>query len=408
MGVSSKRGHRSRGSCDVRTDAVENSPPSRPTKRRKKTPTMNDEELTQITSNETFDSPSPAVEFLHADASDDQIITQIAQHLATTVDAPPKASQDHSNSIHETNKEGVQAFAKIAAFDWTFYVTNLVINIGRRHEQVNSDDDDQIHIDLSPNKMVSRQHARIYFEPKSEKWLINVRGRNGVRIDGRLLKQNESHCLLSGEVIEVGMNEMLFVLPAETSPLNIHPIYLKRAGIAFLANVRPPSSPGDILSNQVSIMRTQSSQQYPALSLHRPSASDLPGKCMPCTSIETGSHRFQHPRCQQLIAPAPLDYKKPVTPPSTKLHCQPFRLKSPHNIGSGTMLISSNDVDLSKDQNKHIKPPYSYSQLITQAIMQAEDQKLTLNGIYTYITKCYAYYRHQSVSGWQVCDTPSS
>ena len=46
------------------------------------------------------------------------------------------------------------------------------------------------------------------------------------------------------------------------------------------------------------------------------------------------------------------------------------------------------------------KPPYSYAQLIVQAITLSEDRQLTLSGIYAYITKNYPYYRTAD-KGWQ-------
>lgn len=51
------------------------------------------------------------------------------------------------------------------------------------------------------------------------------------------------------------------------------------------------------------------------------------------------------------------------------------------------------------------KPPYSYAQLIVQAITMAPDKQLTLNGIYTHITRNYPYYRTAD-KGWQVNLSP--
>jgi len=58
---------------------------------------------------------------------------------------------------------------------------------------------------------------------------------------------------------------------------------------------------------------------------------------------------------------------------------------------------NSNSNAKSKDESK---PPYSYAQLIVQAVASASDRQLTLSGIYSYITKNYPYYRFVD-KGWQ-------
>lgn len=54
---------------------------------------------------------------------------------------------------------------------------------------------------------------------------------------------------------------------------------------------------------------------------------------------------------------------------------------------NGTAMLA---LSPSKDESK---PPYSYAQLIVQAVASAPDKQLTLSGIYSYITKNYPYYR---------------
>ncbi|CAH1161213.1 unnamed protein product [Phyllotreta striolata] len=67
------------------------------------------------------------------------------------------------------------------------------------------------------------------------------------------------------------------------------------------------------------------------------------------------------------------------------------------NAVQPVVVDSSYGAGGSKDDSK---PPYSYAQLIVQAIASASDKQLTLSGIYSYITKNYPYYRTAD-KGWQ-------
>jgi hypothetical protein len=61
---------------------------------------------------------------------------------------------------------------------------------------------------------------------------------------------------------------------------------------------------------------------------------------------------------------------------------------------------SSREARESREGRDDAKPPYSYAQLIVQAVASAPDKQLTLSGIYSYITKHYPYYRTAD-KGWQ-------
>jgi hypothetical protein len=47
------------------------------------------------------------------------------------------------------------------------------------------------------------------------------------------------------------------------------------------------------------------------------------------------------------------------------------------------------------------KPPFSYAQLIVQAILSAPDKQMTLSQIYSFISAQYPYYDVNN-RGWQV------
>lgn len=287
--------------------------------------------------------------------------------------------------IHEAKTEDIEAYAKISARDWTYYIKSLSINIGRTSEPSHGhpsvqdpDDKDFVHIDLGPSKTFSRQTAVIFYDSEPGKWFINAKGRNGVKINNVLLKKSDDrHALSSGEVIEIGNLEMMFVLPGSLGPLRIHPMYLEQAGI------KPPSSSPARETGRTALPTAPPGDHPSSQSTARPSSSR--------------GQPFQQP-----IAPAPPDYRRPGTPPAPKARANASQQKTPAHGSSGTVIMSQNDIDLSKDENKHIKPHFSYAQMITQAIMSTAEEKLNLAGIYQYITTHYAYYRHQAAGGWQV------
>ena len=317
--------------------------------------------------------------------NDEGLITAIVPFLKVP-SHPVQATVDHANTLHERhNKEGVQAYAKLAGKEWTFYIKQLKNTIGRPPETQNPlpTSDDQgvstsgaatgaggVDVDLGPNKMVSRLHAEIFFDSDSELWNIFVHGRNGIRINEGNIKRLQQHALVSGDVIEIAGVEMMFVLPEDDGSLKVNWRILSRA-------------------NLIEVDREEMEAAD--------AAAAAAALAMPQT-LARGQNGLQGP---QAIAPAPADYRRPGTPVGARPKVT-YAGKSPGFAGSTMVMNNGDDIDLSLDTNQHIKPSFSYAQLISQAILSQPEEKLTLNGIYTYITSHYAYYRSQGGGGWQV------
>ncbi|PVH86806.1 hypothetical protein DL98DRAFT_480654 [Cadophora sp. DSE1049] len=374
MPVSTKRSARARKEVNKDVE-VPDSSPSRPAKRRKKDKV--EETIEEPPPEPKQEEPEP-LPTNRADIpmDDDKLIETVIPFLAM----PPRfvqVAKDHSNDkFKEAPNQSVTAYAKLAGKDWSFYVTVVKVTIGRPPEgdpaapsgegagqsATAPPKENTIHIDLGPNKVVSRSHSEIYYDSETESWVLLVQGRNGVKIDNANLRRGDRHILVNGEVIEIGGVEMMWVMPTPNGTLQVHDRYLQRAGLIQVVD---------------------------------------DDKTQDGSNGSSSSGHLQMPLNGQMpIAPAPPNYRRPGTPISA-------RSKAPYSLGKspgypgGTMLMNSEDIDYSLDANGHLKPSYSYAQLISQAILQAEGEKLTLAGIYNYITDKYAYYRQQLPSGWQ-------
>lgn len=330
----------------------------------------------------------------HSDEDDftesQELVNSVIPFLTVAKD-PVAVAIDHSNTFIEREyKDGVQAYAKLAGREWTYYVKTLSVNIGRPPDTISRlsveagaqsspfpdyDDTTKIHIDLGPSKVISRLHAELFFDMKDEKWHIIVNGRNGVRVNEMTVRRGQRTSLSSGDVIEIGGTQMMFVLPEERAV--IHHTFIERA--QALANGEDP----DRWNNQPHAHpESMAYTQRPTSSQHLP--------------VSTRGTLGQVP-----LAPAPPDFKRQSTPASPPVADAGQRPKQPPAYNRGLLLESTEEIDYSLDSAKDLKPPFSYATLISQAILSSSEEKLTLASIYQWIQEQYAFYRHSS-SGWQV------
>lgn len=106
----------------------------------------------------------------------------------------------------------------------------------------------------------------------------------------------------------------------------------------------------------------------------------------------------QESQQQQLSMPQQQQQQQQQPPPPQQQHPPPPSQMQQPQQQQTTNTSSTNNSESPKDESK---PPFSYAQLIVQAVTSAPDKQLTLAGIYAYITKNYPYYRTAD-KGWQV------
>ena len=281
----------------------------------------------------------------------------------------------------------VSAFAKVAGRGWTFYVTQASINIGRAPEgpskrqseigqsEADDGDSDEAQIDLGPNKVVSRLHAKIYYVSTDERWHVTVHGRNALRVNDHLLKKSQTQPLKSGDVIEIGGSEMIFVAPDVQAQVDDR----------YTSRMDPANRAEDSLHGHP-MPKTEARSSYEAPAHVSPYAPQ-------------GEQQATNTTNDQFTAARPTTPIKSIM--SAPYLTQTTAAKTPPHVDQNPSVESSEHMDYSSDAVKHIKPPMSYATLISQAILSNSEEKLSLNGIYEWIKTNFSYYRHIE-QGWQV------
>jgi hypothetical protein len=313
------------------------------------------------------------------------------------------ASVYYNNEAQAARNEGknIAAFAKIAARDWCFFVQDTQVRIGRVDTRglppssqpdlsglpPTSDppprQDWGVHIDLGPERQISRVHAEINFESADQRWYITVNSRNGLKLDDRNLTRGAREPLHSGICISIMSTQMLFLLANQED--HFHPMLWRQVKSEDAAESDNDGNPPP-----KSHQHAHPSGPTPKRDQYDP----FPPSSHPRNKQHPSSQAYYN---QMTSTPG---HPQPGTPMTFRQEKDPRSKGSPATFSRGVVLETGDDIDYSLDCAKDIKPPHSYAQLIGQAILSSDEEMLTLANIYDYIKVRYAFFRATN-SGWQ-------
>ncbi|KAL8842065.1 MAG: hypothetical protein Q9170_000668 [Blastenia crenularia] len=285
---------------------------------------------------------------------------------------------------------GTQAFAKVSGRNWTYYVKQLEILIGRPPDYASSSlgtgsspalryKDAAVQIDLGPSKTISRYHARLFYDGDTVNWQVEVKGRNGLRINDQELSRGVSSIVESGDVLEIAGTQMIFI--TAEGQVNVHPMFLGQ----MMRHENDLEAAG---------MKNDSHTHPETTFMAAPSSSQPRPAGIATSSSQTNG--------KAAIAPAPPDFVRPTTPVRSprKPQQSSSAVKDSSAYARAYMIESSEQIDYSADNTRDLKPSIPYAVMITQAILSKESETITLNGIYEWIMNHFAYYRFLKTN-WQ-------
>ncbi|NWI66653.1 FOXJ1 protein, partial [Todus mexicanus] len=80
--------------------------------------------------------------------------------------------------------------------------------------------------------------------------------------------------------------------------------------------------------------------------------------------------------------------------------CTPISSSTSRSTHQAVAVLPQLGQDIDYKTNPHLKPPYSYANLICMAMEASDQPKITLSAIYKWITDNFCYYRHADPT-WQ-------
>ncbi|XP_072098218.1 forkhead box protein K2 [Mobula birostris] len=269
----------------------------------------------------------------------------------------PSAGGAASGHRHQP---GPEVLARLEGRDFEFLMKKRSVTIGRNSSQ------GQVDVNMGHSSFISRRHLEIFRggEAAAAGFFLKCLGKNGVFVDGVFQRRGAPPLQLP--------RVCTFRFPSTNIKISFTALCSVKK-----EKQEAPESPVRPVQPQISPLKINIPDNIADLISPLPSPTGTISAANSCPSSPRGAGSS--------------GYRI-----SRGLHSD-LQLMSDHVQNNSENDKETSDGDSPKDD---AKPPYSYAQLIVQAITTAPDKQLTLSGIYTHITKNYPYYRTAD-KGWQ-------
>uniref|UniRef100_H3C187 Forkhead box protein K2 n=1 Tax=Tetraodon nigroviridis TaxID=99883 RepID=H3C187_TETNG len=267
--------------------------------------------------------------------------------------------------------------ARLEGREFEYMMKKRSVTIGRNSSQGSVD------VSMGHSSFISRRHLEIFTASDDGAgggdFYLRCLGKNGVFVDGVFLRRGAPPLQLP--------RMCTFRFPSTNIKITF--TALQQEGEA-----RSSESPVKAVQPQISPLTINIPDNIAHLMSPLPSPTGTISAANSCPSSPRGAGSSGYRMAGRVVSSAELqllsDNVLKVTANQAPALLKRTRLKE---LAKAQALAP----DFPQDDSK---PPYSYAQLIVQAIALATDKQLTLNGIYNHITKNYPYYRTAD-KGWQ-------
>ncbi|XP_023938973.1 forkhead box protein K1 isoform X1 [Bicyclus anynana] len=277
--------------------------------------------------------------------------------LLSLKSAPPSPSK-----VQWAQEPAAVAIARLDGRDFEYLIRQKRVVIGRNSSR------GQVDVNMGHSSFISRRHLDLFYD--HPEFYLTCNSKNGVLVDGVFQRKGAAAMQLP--------KRCTLRFPSTNIRLDFQSLVEESGGGA--GSTGPPLPPLRIT------IPMDNDGRSPAPS---PTGTISATNSCPTSPRGAGSSGRRHPDLGLVAQYAALAEHRPNSNGTA----------ASSTSDSGYNSRDARDRD-HRDGRDDAKPPYSYAQLIVQAVASAPDKQLTLSGIYSYITKHYPYYRTAD-KGWQ-------